>query len=205
LPWSLPLALAICLGILWQFGRFLERPPLHFTVPASIEAELVDLPPPPEEKIVERKPEPAKPAPRRAHVAAPASAPVALPVAPAAPAEQEKGPVAPPVATPPAPAAVAAPDARSAATANMAAQAILRPLPQIPDDLREEAFNAIAVARFHIGADGAATVELARPTPSPRLNRLLLEKLKEWRFSPAIREGKPVASVQDIRIGLEVK
>jgi protein TonB len=200
LPWSLPLALVICAAVLWEFGRILERPPVHQTVPASIEAELIELPPPPvKEKIVRPKPEPAKPAPRRA--AAPIPAPVALPAAPAVPAEPNSQPT-PPV---PAPAAPAVPDTRSAGAASQGAQAIVRPMPQIPDDLREEAFSAVAVVRFHVTADGTATFELAKPTPNPRLNRLLLEKLKEWRFFPAMRDGKPVASDQDVRITFEVK
>lgn len=87
----------------------------------------------------------------------------------------------------------------------MGARAIVRPLPQIPDELREDAFNAVAVARFQIAADGSATFELLKPTSNPHLNRLLLEKLKEWRFFPAMRDGKPVASTQEIRINLEVK
>ncbi len=87
----------------------------------------------------------------------------------------------------------------------MGAQAIVRPMPQIPDDLRQEAFNAVAVVRFHVAADGTCTFELTKPTPNPRLNRLLLEKLKEWRFFPAMRDGKPVASDQEIRITFEVK
>ncbi|HLX81176.1 MAG TPA: TonB family protein [Burkholderiales bacterium] len=199
LPWSLPLALAICAVILWEFGRILERPPVHQTVPASIEAELVELPPPPvEEKIVR-----PKPAPQRAKVQAPA--PVALPTAPAAPAEQNSVPAPPPVPASAAPAVPAAPDMRSAGAANQGAQAIVRPMPEIPDDLRQEAFNAVAMVRFHISADGTATFELAKPTQNPRLNRLLIEKLREWRFFPAMRDGKPVASDHDVRVTFEVK
>jgi len=204
LQWSLPLALAICAGILWEFGRILERPPVHQIVPASIEAELVELPPPPAaEKAVQPKPERPKPVPRRASV--PVSAPVALPVAPPAPAEQSSAPTPPPAPAAAAPAAPAAPDTRSAGEANLGAQAIVRPMPEIPDDLRRDAFNAVAVVRFHVAADGTATFELAKPTQNPRLNRLLIEKLGEWRFFPAMRGGKPVASDHDVRITFEVK
>jgi protein TonB len=207
LPWSLPLALAICAGVLWEFGRILERAPVHQTVPASIEAELIDLPPPPVVEHLRPEPERPKPAPQRAKSPAPApTAPtVAVPTAPAS-EDRTPAPTAPP--PPPAqaqPAARPAPDTRSAGTATMGAQAIMRPMPQIPDELREDAFNAVAVARFHIAADGTATFELAKPTPNPRLNRLLLEKLREWRFFPAMRDGKPVPSDQDIRITFEVK
>jgi protein TonB len=204
LPWSLPLALAICAAILWEFGRILERPPVHRTVPASIEAELVELPPPPvEDKIVQPKPEPPKPVRQRESV--PAPAPVALPTAPAAPAERDSVPAPPPAPASTAPAAPSTPDTRSAGAANQGAQAIVRPMPQIPDDLRQEAFNAVAVVHFRVSAEGTATFDLVKPTPNPRLNRLLMEKLKEWKFFPAMRDGKPVPSDQDVRSTFEVK
>lgn len=204
LPWSLPLALAICSGVLWEFGRILERPPVHQTVPASIEAELVELPPPPiPEKVEQPKPERPKPIQQRASV--PLSAPVALPVAPSAPAGQSSVPTPPPPPVSAAPATPAAPDTRSAGMANLGAQAIVRPMPVIPDELRRDAFNAVAIVRFHVSADGTATFDLVKPTQNPRLNRLLIEKLREWRFFPAMRDGKPVASDQDVRITFEVK
>jgi protein TonB len=89
--------------------------------------------------------------------------------------------------------------------ASSGARAIIRPMPQIPDDLRGEAFNSVALARFHVTVDGSATVELARPTPNPRINHILLETLKKWRFMPAIRNGRPVPSTEDVLIKIEVK
>jgi protein TonB len=86
-----------------------------------------------------------------------------------------------------------------------AAQAIVQPLPTIPDELREEAFDAVATVRFHVGVDGTATFELVRPTPNPRLNQLLLTTLKNWRFFPAMKAGRPVPSVEEIVIHLQVK
>lgn len=89
--------------------------------------------------------------------------------------------------------------------ANSGARAIVRPMPQIPDDLRDGAFHAAALARFHIAVDGSVTVELTKPTPNPRLNRLLLDSLKSWRFMPAIKDGKPVASIEELVVKIEVK
>ena len=63
--------------------------------------------------------------------------------------------------------------------ASIGARAIIRPMPQIPDDLRDEAFNSIALARFRIAVDGTAEVELAKATPNPRLNRILLDSLRK--------------------------
>ena len=201
LPWSLPLALLISACVLWELGRVLERPPLRQTPPASIDAELIELPPPVEQKP-EAMPQPAAQPKQPARQ----QAPVALPAAPASPARAEPAAAAP--LAPPAPASPSVPQApgpASAGSETSGAQAIVRTMPQIPDDLRQDAFNAVAVVRFHVAADGTASFELVRPTPNPRLNRLLLEKLREWRFFPAMRDGKPVASDQEVRITFEVK
>jgi protein TonB len=100
-------------------------------------------------------------------------------------------------------------DGKSSGRGNLSessgARAIVRPMPQIPDDMREDAFNSVALARFHIAVDGSATVELAKPTPNPRLNRILLDSLRKWRFIPAIKNGKPVASTEEIIVKIEVK
>ena len=89
--------------------------------------------------------------------------------------------------------------------ASSGARAIIRPMPQIPDDLREGAFSFAALARFHVAADGSVVVELVKPTPNPRLNGILLDSLKKWRFIPAIKNGKPVASIEEIVVKIEVK
>ena len=89
--------------------------------------------------------------------------------------------------------------------ANSGARAIIRPMPQIPDDLRDGAFHSAALARFHIAVDGSVAVELTKSTPNPRLNRILLDSLKKWRFIPAIKDGKPVASTEEIVVKIEVK
>jgi protein TonB len=65
--------------------------------------------------------------------------------------------------------------------------------------------NEVATARFHIAVDGSVTVELVKPTQNPRLNRLLLETLKAWKFISAIIDGKPVPSVEVIVVRVQVK
>jgi len=95
--------------------------------------------------------------------------------------------------------------APSNATPYISARAISQPIPQIPDELRQDALNTSAVARFHVAPDGTTTAELVKPTPNPKLNRLLLNTLKNWRFFPAMKDGKPVESTQEIVIKIEVK
>ena|GEM_PF-442204 len=90
--------------------------------------------------------------------------------------------------------------------ANSGARVLDPPKLQIPDDMREEAFNYTVTARFHVAADGSAKVELIKPTPNPRLNRFLLDSLrKKYHFFPAIKNGMPVASTVDIDVKMEVR
>ncbi len=75
------------------------------------------------------------------------------------------------------------------------------PLPQIPDDLRDEAFVSEAIARFYIAESGnVERVELIKPCANPKLNVLLLKSLKNWKFSAA-----PKISTQDIRVKFRVE
>jgi protein TonB len=99
----------------------------------------------------------------------------------------------------------AATDVAANAAGHTGARAIVQPLPEIPDDLRELAYHAIALARFTIHPDGSADVELVQPTQNPRLNQLLLASLHNWRFFPATENGKPVESHQDVRVHLVVQ
>jgi hypothetical protein len=45
---------------------------------------------------------------------------------------------------------------------------------------------------------------LLKATSSPRINQLILNTLRTWKFFPALEQGKPVPSVQDIRIHIDV-
>jgi outer membrane biosynthesis protein TonB len=61
-----------------------------------------------------------------------------------------------------------------------------------------------SLAMFFAGRS-RQSVTPTNATPNPRVNRLLLKKLREWRFFPAMRDGKPAPLDQDVRITFEVK
>jgi periplasmic protein TonB len=84
------------------------------------------------------------------------------------------------------------------------ARLLSQPIPVLPDDLREQGYQLTAVAHFKIHADGSIDVELIRPTQNPRLNQILLETLHRWRFFPAMQNGHPVDSEQDVRVHFSV-
>lgn len=78
---------------------------------------------------------------------------------------------------------------------------VFQPLPQIPDDLRYEAFHSKTVARFYVNASGEVErVELIKPSQNPKLNQLLLKSLKKWKFEPTSN-----AHTQDIAVTFKVE
>jgi protein TonB len=85
------------------------------------------------------------------------------------------------------------------------ARAMYAPTPRIPDDLREGAFQTMAIARFKVSYDGNVEVALVKPTPNPRLNQILLDTLKQWKFFPAMKDGVAINSDFEVRIPIAVQ
>ncbi len=218
LPWTLPTALLIWVVALLGFAYFMEKSAHQPEELSPIEAQLMEQSVPAathERPAAMHKPKPLPPVrPQQAQVPQQVSPPtaqtsntaVALPAAAAPAGAQTKatGNISSNSGAQTGSSEGKVPS-RGNIYASSGARAIIRPMPQIPDDLREGAFNSAALARFHIAVDGSATVELAKPTPNPRLNRVLLDSLRKWRFIPAIKNGKPVASTEDIIVKIEVK
>jgi periplasmic protein TonB len=90
-------------------------------------------------------------------------------------------------------------------TDTVGARAIYAPTPVIPDDLREDAIQTEAVARFNVSFDGTSEVTLEKPTSSPRLNQVLLDTLKQWKFFPAVKNGVAIPSTFEVRIPISVQ
>ncbi|HTR61913.1 MAG TPA: energy transducer TonB [Candidatus Binataceae bacterium] len=88
---------------------------------------------------------------------------------------------------------------------SLGAHALYAPVPEIPDDLREEAINTVAIAHFRVTYDGQITVSLVKMTENPRLNKLILDTLKQWRFFPAMKNGVAIDSEFDLRIPITVQ
>jgi len=195
LGWILPSVFLAWTSLLWSLGFLLERQPIP-PAPIPIDATLIDLPA-----------EPAPPETRRPEIPPrPVTPPAALPE-PAHSVEPEPLPPlpAPETSAPPSVAPATVQPQKPVESNRAAARILFRPLPRIPDELRDQAIEMEALARFDIRPDGTATVELVRPTPNPALNRIILDTLRTWRFFPALEAGKPVASTQELRVRLEVR
>src|SRR5579862_1736891 len=233
LPWLTPSALLLWMLLLLGFAALLEsarRPP---ETVERLDARLLEIPAPAEPAGLQGEPSAEPPAPAAAppvpvqppHVEpkrekAPPRPKVEKPKAPAiydshgahtaeaVPAEGS------PTDQVPADGAAAATSAGTAGRTgggsglgsdSAGARALYAPVPAIPDDLREDVIDTVAVAHFQVNFDGNASVSLAKPTTNPRLNSLLLDTLRQWRFAPAVRNGVAIDSAFDVRIPITVE
>lgn len=198
LSWIGPGSLLLTLAALYGFLRLTLQQPQVPPKPLPVSVDIIELPPPAAPAPAQEQPaeiQPPKPSPVP-EIKKPPPRPVIR--APAPEKVENPPPNPPPSPVPP----QAAP---SPSGGTLSARAIYRPLPEIPDDVRRQSIDLVAVARFHVHVDGKADFELVQPTPIPSLNAALLNKLKTWRFFPALEEGKPVDSTIDLRIPITVK
>jgi len=169
-------------------------PPIETPQPEpapSTEALPLPPPPPPRPPLEARNPEPAytQPPLRRERSRQP---PQHQTISPMAGAPAQAQPSAPVTRSP-------------TGGVTMGARALYRPMPEIPEELRHRELAVVAMARFHVAADGSATVTLLQATADPRLNAALMSALRKWRFFPAMDNGRPIASTIDIRVPIEVR
>jgi protein TonB len=228
LAWIAPLSIAIWTAVLIGFALVLRQtaPPLPELKP--IEARIVELPPvaglqggpaaaahpiapaPPKSKPhveVRRKMIPPVHPPKERIIP---EAPPSLSGTRRTPAESNTAPTRP--ATGGSAESGVAPQGKEGPSGgsglgsdSLGARAIYSPVPRIPDDLREVAFETVAVAHFAVSYDGNVKVTLAKPTADPRLNQILLDTLQQWRFFPAMNGGVAIDSAFDVRIPISVQ
>lgn len=206
--------------MLWSIGIYLTNSaPAVAPPPPPIDARIVELPAARSAAGPATKPQPVKqPAsppvipktplsvPKPAH-AQPITHNDTPSVATPAPVPTQTSPAPPkPASTPAAPpqSQNANSDSTETGTQSMGAHAIYQPNPVLPEDLRDETMHLVIVARFHIAEDGSVTVELIKSAPNPRVNQIILNTLKTWRFFPATQADKPLASTEDISISIDV-
>ncbi|HUO06127.1 MAG TPA: TonB family protein [Candidatus Binataceae bacterium] len=217
-PWrrfgfTIPASIAASAMLLGVFAVILRPRPVALEHREAIEARIIDIPPIVAAPAADNQPRPAaqpiqpaphtKPRPRmRQRIAPPAMAP---PVA----SSGTSGIAVPSSVLHPEPPADTANVGQGSGGEiggdTTGARAIYAPTPVIPDDLRENTMNTVAIARFRVNADGSVEVTLEKPTANPRLNQVLLAALKQWKFFPAIKDGAAVDSVFEINIPVTIQ
>lgn len=219
LTWIVPTSVLLWAGMLVAFAALLARipPPPPELPPADV--RFVELPP---------AAAPAAPAAPAHHPARARPKPRVVPARPhhhyvpirrAPVARRRRTRPAPPAPThvatsKPAPAAsstrrasksVQGPGIGGVGSDSGGARAIYAPKPVIPDDLRDQIINTVAVAHFEVASNGKVQVSLTKPTDIPELNQILLNTLRQWRFFPAMKNGVAVNSQFEIRIPISVQ
>ena len=120
-------------------------------------------------------------------------------------AEQESGatiepaplPRAPP---PPAPRPPAPPENAALAPSDTPVP-ISAPAPAYPADAFRRGESGTVVLRVHVGPDGIPyAIDLVRSSRSRSLDRAANDAVKQWRFHPAQRDGRPVAAEVQVPI-----
>lgn len=208
--WTLVAGLLLWALILFVFGHLVASKDAEVATPPPLDAQLVELPeakpsapPSPPQKTREPVVKPRQVVADAPRVDRTVDKTAPTPTAKDNPVpEQAPVPVQAPVAKPAPPASPVSDT--SSGTEQMGAKAIYQPLPKIPDDLRDEAISAVAVARFHVNPDGTVSVELIKATSNPRINQIIVNTLKTWKFFPALQNGKPVSSTQEIKVHIDV-
>lgn len=147
-----------------------EDPP-----PAEPQPEL-DTPPPPPTQLVTPPPQ------------------IVLPPVPTAPAVTQVEVARP---TPPAPQAAPAPPAPAlAGPANggdLSAQVVFRKPIRVPLESRRQHEEGVVVLSLLLGTDGrVAEISVANSSGFPRLDRAAMDAVRDWRWSPLMRNGSPV-------------
>ena len=160
-------------------------------------------------QLVEVAPQGQVPAPREAvpeskNLEEAAGAPQPLAVARRAPADQPPDPALTPAALPRelasstpsrATAAVAAPPA-SGAQVDSPPTFVSRPFPVYPPELLARRIEAKLVLRLRIAADGTvAAAAIHRSSGYDAMDQAALAGVREWKFKPAVRDGKNVETV----------
>jgi periplasmic protein TonB len=224
LLWIIPLSIVLWAALLSVFSLILTRTTVQREEPTPIEAQLINIP-----KAVGGlqgnggAPHPAAAIPKAKPIVKPHPAVHVKKVAPLPPVIRspygtEKSTAAPSVEEKPGAGAGAATESGESAGSGtgeggglgigsdtVGARAIYAPTPVIPDDLREDVMQTEAVARFNVSFDGISEVSLEKPTSNPRLNQVLLDTLKLWKFFPAIKNGVAIPSTFEVRIPISVQ
>jgi protein TonB len=85
------------------------------------------------------------------------------------------------------------------------AEILACPHPEIPSELHEQCFKSCCIARFTIAEDGKHRVKLISSSGSNEVDDIAVSTLQQWKFKPAMLNGKPVESTRKIRVEFEVE
>jgi protein TonB len=89
--------------------------------------------------------------------------------------------------------------------ANRIASPLNRVQPDYPAAAQRRHSEGTVVVRVSVGADGMPTdVAYAERSGDIELDRAALQSVREWRFQPALKDGKAIASTVDVPVDFKL-
>src|SRR5437899_12963151 len=92
-----------------------------------------------------------------------------------------------------------------AAASVSAPTVISRADPGYPELARKARIQGMAVLRIQVGTDGLPhNIRIERPSPDAGVDREAIKAVEQWRFSPGMKDGKPVRVEQSIEVSFRL-
>jgi TonB family protein len=77
--------------------------------------------------------------------------------------------------------------------------------PEYSELARKAAIQGTTLLRIEVGTDGLArNVRIERPSPDAGLDREAIKAVEQWRFSPGMRDGRPVRVEQSVEVSFRL-
>lgn len=148
-------------------------------------------PPPPPPPASETPPPPSKP-----EIVAPApivQTPVQQVQTVQTTTDLTPAPPSPPIAAPPAPPAVAVSVPSTVSGGDISAQMVAGKPPRYPTESRRKREQGTVLLSLVVGLDGrVSSISIGRSSGFARLDDAAMDAVRGWRWSPIIRDGRPV-------------
>lgn len=202
---SLGLHAAFVAGVLWMGIHLLSRPEIGVSqVPMPGDPDLNIRPPRPEEEKPDFKPRPDNAPPIQPDDSIPVEEFLIREMQEEAqPPPQRKSPPPPRLDPPMKPTAERR--APTAAVESPAAEIINAP-PEYPILARRRGFEGTVVISFDILLDGSTgNLDVAESSGHLLLDEAGLRAVRDWRFTPALKDGRPVVSSRRVRFTFKLK
>ncbi|HEX9407178.1 MAG TPA: energy transducer TonB [Thermoanaerobaculia bacterium] len=77
--------------------------------------------------------------------------------------------------------------------------------PAYPDEAKKKQLEDQVIVRYVIGKNGRViSVEIIDHAHEPMFDKATVEAIKQWRFRPMIKDGKPVEVVHDLAVNFQL-
>ena len=77
--------------------------------------------------------------------------------------------------------------------------------PPYPDEAKKKQLEDQVIVRYVIGKNGRVTdVQILDHAREPVFDKVTVEAIKQWRFRPMIKDGKPVEVVHDLAVNFQL-